>query len=94
MHGNDSKAAFKCLPDWPPAGVDGLQPEVEFLGVRQRGGHQDAAQHALEARHPHVQQVTRHLPTQATCKLHNHVKQGIATMNSSSVFTTFLVPAH
>ena len=45
--------ALTCL-----AGVDGLEPEVELLGVRQRGGHQDAAQHALEARHPHVQQVT------------------------------------
>ena len=41
------------------AGVDRLQHALEHHRVQQRQGHPGAAQHALEARHPDVQQRQR-----------------------------------
>ena len=39
--------------------MDGLQSSMERIRVRRREGPSNYAEQALEARHPHVQQVTR-----------------------------------
>ena len=39
--------------------MDGLEHEVEHLGVQQRQGYQSAARQPLEAGYTHVQQVRK-----------------------------------